>query len=230
MMWEILFPYKKAGNPTTELLPVVDGMFVVSGVGPPGQTVRRVFAELVRTDSVNPADAVHLTGLTVRHQEVHTNHPIPARRDHHQWVAVFDFGNTPVVTQGVYRIDLYVARGAAAPAPVVQLTGVKLATVPLPTLNAAYGPITFLRAGTIYPTAGSTMSASGLSSYGIVTVAGETVAPGGVDLDGTPAASGGMMPNGFWWVNFNPLTPGNNRTLTVNSSVPPPERYTINLQ
>jgi hypothetical protein len=229
MPWEILFPHKITGNQTTEVLPVVDGMCVVSGVGPPGQRVRRLFAELIRTDSANPADAVRLIGLTVRSQEVQTNSSIMARRHHHQWTAVFDFGTIAVAPQGTYRIDLYVASGVAAPVRVIQLDMVKLDTVAVPTLNAQYGPIRFLRAGTIYPTQGSTMSASGLSAYGIVTVPSETVTPGGVDVNGTPAASGGMMPNGFWWVNFNPLTPGA-VTLTVNSSVSPPEQYNITLQ
>ena len=49
MAWEINVPYKRPAHATAEPLPVMDGRFVASGVGPPGE-YRRVIAVLTRPE------------------------------------------------------------------------------------------------------------------------------------------------------------------------------------
>jgi hypothetical protein len=228
MNWVITFPVVEATRPVI----VIDGMFVASGTGPPGQ-VRRLFAELSKIVAGQPVRVQ--TGNTVRSDELASP---PERR----WTVLFDLGTATIDPTAAYRLDLYVATGNGGHQHKARLDNIRFVSRSYKDhevqaqANASKGR----GPNVIYPSAGAVLNASGVSCYGMVTTAGETVPTNGGKVftnlmapDAT-SVSGGNQPNGFWWLSFNAIattqpTP-NAKTLRIVSSVPLTQDVAIQIQ
>jgi hypothetical protein len=211
MAWTITFPSHLPNSTNTDKMPIIEGMFIVSGFGPPGR-IRRLSARLT-----NPTiPTLRITGHPVYSKE----HPVHGGGGgkEHRWVMLFDIGDQAIPASRDYVDELLFAMpNDQAPKPVeVKLTGLWLDP-------AAAQPLEDCRTlrtkapNIIYPANTATFSPTGVSSYGMATLAGETVPTNGGDVDGTPSAGGGTQPNGFWWVTFGQIPVGNH-TLTVTSN------------